>query len=116
MCGVCGKTIGNANHMFKHQQTLACMATRKPGETDTGRALVVLVTNFPGVADQPTQSEEEREEEEQEEEADEKDRALAEALRAVVTDWQEEEKDLNYNNTVSSSKDQPPVSGSLACN
>ena len=58
---------------------------------------MVLVTNFPGVADQPTQSEEEREEEEQEEEADEKDRALAEALSVVVSGWLQEENDLNYN-------------------
>ena len=67
--------------------------------------MVVLVTDFPTSAGQSLLSLEE-----EEKEVDEKDRALSEALRVVVSGWlQEEGNDLNYNNTVSSSKDQLPI-------
>ena len=109
--------------MFSHQQTEACLATRKsgPAKKDAGEALVVLVTNYHGhnSADQLAHSEpelsveEEKEEadgreekeEEPEPEPDEKDRALAETLRSVVTGWLQEQNDVNYNHTVTSVKD-----------
>ena len=100
--------------MFSHQQTEACLATRKsgPAKKDAGEALVVLVTNYHGhnSADQLAHSEpelsvEEEKEEEPEPEPDEKDRALAETLRSVVTGWLQEQNDVNYNHTVTSVKD-----------
>ena len=117
--------------MFSHQQTEACLATRRsgPAEKDAGEALVVLVTNYHGhsSADQPAQSEPELsveeemeeadgrvEEEEPEPEPDEKDRALAETLRSVVAGWLQEQNDVNYNNTVISGKDQQ-INTQLAC-
>ena len=67
--------------------------------------MVVLVTDFPPSAGQSLLSLEE-----EEKEVDEKDRALSEALRVVVSGWlQEEGNDLNYNNQVISSKDQLPI-------
>ena len=82
---MCGKTIGRGNGMFSHQQTEACPATRRPGEKrQTGGALVVLVTNYHS---QSRHSEDEMVVEEELEVVDEKDRALAEALSAVVSGW-----------------------------
>ena len=88
--------------MFTHQQTEACTATatRRPGQAEkreAGGALVVLVTNYHSytAADQPTHSEEEEELEVVV--PDEKDLALAETLRVVVSGWLQDENDLNYN-------------------
>ena len=120
--------------MFSHQQTEACLATRRsgPAEKDAGEALVVLVTNYQGhsSADQPALSEpelsleeekeekeegdERKEEEEPEPEPDEKDRALAETLRSVVRGWLEEQNDVNYNKTVISGTDKQ-ISTQPAC-
>ena len=99
--------------MFTHQQTEACTATatRRPGQAEkreAGGALVVLVTNYhshTSLSAQPTHSHPQHSEEEVVEEVeeeveevpDEKDLALAEALRVVVSGWLQEENDLNYN-------------------
>ena len=118
LCNVCGKTLGRANEMFKHQQTLSCrtVAGQKGQQVDEKAKdiLVVVVKNYQGprldpqtempsspVA--PTFKAEEKkepmgpEEPEEEIQVDQKTREIDEALRAVVEEWNREGNDVNSN-------------------
>ena len=118
LCNVCGKTLGRANEMFKHQQTLSCraVASEKGQEVDEKAKdiLVVVVKNYQGPrldpeTETPTapiapifKAEEKKEEPEDPEEdlqVDEKVREVEETLRAVVEEWNREENDVNSNLT-----------------
>ena len=115
LCNVCGKTLGRANEMFKHQQTLSCrsVASQKGQQVDEKAKdiLVVVVKNYQGPrldpqTDTPAspmaptlEAEEKKEPEAQEEEqqVDENVREVEEALKAVVDEWNREENDVNSN-------------------
>ena len=115
LCNVCGKTLGRANEMFKHQQTLSCrsVAGQKGQEVDEKAKdiLVVVVKNYRGprldshseISSSPIAPTfkavkmKEPEEPEEELQVDEKVREVDEALRAVVEEWNREENDVNSN-------------------
>ena len=52
LCNVCGKVLGRANEMFKHQQSLSCRTVaREKGQachSDGKSVMVVLVKNYVG--------------------------------------------------------------------
>ena len=52
LCNVCGKILGRANEMFKHQQTINCQAVAKSKGIVNGNiknnVMVVVVTNYHG--------------------------------------------------------------------
>ena len=111
LCNVCGKVLGRANEMFKHQQTINCQAVAKSKGIVNGNikdnVMVVVVTNYKGSkskmkSESPGPKPEDDIRDPDEEDVVERDRSVEEANKCVEK-WVTGERDVKSKQSESES-------------